>query len=172
MFLQTFFLIFPPKLNISQWLGRILKFSVLITGKCMSVKKLKFSIFEQNYPLGSYHPFHLQTEDNYLRCFARFNTICIIWKTWSWSLKPCTKACNFTNINTSVFYIFKIVQMVPNRANHHIYSTHFSATLFPANKKGMRNYVTTQTSVIWDVFCAIWYHLYNFKKWKTPMAEC
>ena len=33
-----------------------------------------------------------------------------------------TEACNFTKINTplwGVFHVFKIVQIVPNRATHH-----------------------------------------------------
>ena len=38
------------------------------------------------------------------------------------SVKLQTSACNFTKINTPpwLFFMFSIVQMVPNRATHHI----------------------------------------------------
>ena len=62
-----------------------------------------------------------------MRCVAQFGTICTIKKK---SEKDLWKSVTFNkvagenpgclNSSMGVFHIFKIVQMIPNRATHHI----------------------------------------------------
>ena len=61
-----------------------------------------------------------------MRCVAQFGTICTIkrsekdlWKSVTFN-KVAGENPGCLNSSMGVFHIFKIVQMIPNRATHHI----------------------------------------------------
>ena len=62
-------------------------------------------------------------------CAARFGTICTPhpWRSVTFS-KVAGLTCNFTKIKTPpwvIFTFFKILQMTPNRAKHHIFTLNY-----------------------------------------------
>ena len=105
----------------------------------------------------------------HMRCFAWFGNNCTILK----NVKNTHEACNFTKSNTLpwvFFTFFKIVQMIPNRAKHHVCLTNIICS--SSSKRFLHKRVPVwitlyyilriKTDTYWDITTDI-FRLYSLK---------
>ena len=109
--------------------------------------------------------------------FMRFGTICTIWKMWKTPMEECYFiACNFTKSNTAcVFHVFKIVQVVPNRATHTAQKMKFSVKDFfsKCDQIWIWSHLLKKSLMENFIFCGVASHIHskyeNLLNWEIQL---